>query len=84
VPEPIDLVQVFRPSEEVPKVAEEVLRRRRKKGDVKAVWLQLGISTPLGVRETLEADGVALLEDRCMMETHACLFGLKPLSPGEV
>jgi len=83
VPEPIDVVQVFRPSEEVPKIAEEVLRRRREKGDVKAVWLQLGIRAPPGVREALEADGIALFEDMCMMETHASLFGLRPLAPGE-
>ncbi|MGC9170311.1 MAG: CoA-binding protein, partial [Thermoproteus sp.] len=76
VPEPIDVVQVFRPSEEVPKIAEEAVKRRRERGDVKVVWLQLGIRAPPGVREALEAEGIALFEDMCMMETHAKLFGL--------
>ncbi|WP_052886064.1 CoA-binding protein [Thermoproteus uzoniensis] len=84
VPEPIDVVQVFRPSEEVPKIAEEAIKRRRERGDVKVVWLQLGIRASPGVREALEAEGIALFENMCMMETHAELFGLKPLEPGEV
>lgn len=84
VPERIDIVQVFRPPEEVPKIAEEVVKRRREVGDVRVVWLQLGIRAPPGVREALETEGIALFEDMCMMETHARLFGLKPLAPGEI
>ncbi|AET33317.1 CoA-binding protein [Pyrobaculum ferrireducens] len=84
VPDEVDVVQVFRPSEEVPRIAQDVIRRRRERGDVKVVWLQLGIRAPPGVREALEAEGIALFEDMCMMETHARLFGLRPLAPGEV
>lgn len=81
IPDQIDVVQVFRPADEVPSIAEEVLARRRTRGDVRVVWLQLGIRAPPGVRGMLEAEGIALFEDMCMMMEHAKMFGLKPLEP---
>ncbi|TKX83147.1 CoA-binding protein, partial [Halorubrum sp. SS5] len=44
VEESIDLVDVFRPSEEVPDIVEAVRERHADRGDAGAVWLQLGIS----------------------------------------
>ncbi|MEM1638159.1 MAG: CoA-binding protein [Pyrobaculum sp.] len=81
IPHEVEVVQVFRPSEEVPKIVEEVLERKRRRGDVKAVWLQLGIRAPPEAKRKLEEAGIYLVEDMCMMETHARLFGQKPLEP---
>lgn len=73
IPHEVEVVQVFRPSEEVPRIVEEVLERRRTRGDVKVVWLQLGIRAPPKAKKRLEEAGIGLIEDMCMMETHKSL-----------
>jgi predicted CoA-binding protein len=67
---PIDVVEVFRPSEELPGIVDEVLDRE----DVTALWTQLGIRD----RETTdraEDAGVVVVEDRCMKIEHGRLRG---------
>ncbi|MFC6725234.1 CoA-binding protein, partial [Halobium palmae] len=39
----IDLVNVFRPSEEVAGIVDEAIERHESRGDAEAIWLQLGI-----------------------------------------
>jgi len=70
VPEEVEVVEVFRPSEEVPKIAEEVIQRKRARGDVKVLWLQLGITADEDTKKRLKEAGIALVENACMMETH--------------
>jgi len=60
VPVPIDLVDVFRPSDQ----ATEVVREAIVVG-AKAVWLQLGIVSPEGRRLALEA-GIDYVENLCV------------------
>jgi predicted CoA-binding protein len=64
----IDVVDVFRPSEEVTKVVEEAIKR-----GVKIVWLQLGIYNKEAV-ELAKKNNIEIIWDRCMMETHKRLF----------
>jgi len=61
----VDLVDVFRPSEEVPGIVDEALAR----DDVRAVWLQLGI-THDGAGERVEVAGRRFVQDRCMKVEH--------------
>ena len=68
VREEIDVVDVFRPSEEVASIVEEVLER----DDVRAVWLQLGI-TDDAAGERVEASGRRFVQDRCLKVDHARL-----------
>ena len=68
--EPPDLVNVFRAPAHVPAHADEILALPRKP---LGVWLQLGISHP-EARARLEAAGIAVVEDRCLMVEHARLF----------
>jgi len=75
IPDEIEVVNVFRPSEEVPKIAQEVIKRKRERGDVKVLWLQLGIRAPPEVKRQLEQEGITLIEDTCMMETHKHMTG---------
>jgi len=70
VPEEVEVVEVFRPSEEVPKIVEEVVQRRKARGDVKVLWLQLGITADEESKKKLHEAGIALVENMCMMETH--------------
>ncbi len=71
VPEPIDVVDVFRPSEETPEVARDAVAV-----GAKVLWLQLGISSDDAERIATEG-GVRVVMDRCMGETHHML-GLGP------
>ncbi|WP_344862786.1 CoA-binding protein [Amycolatopsis ultiminotia] len=59
IPEPVDLVDVFRPSAEAPAVARSAVAI-----GAKAVWLQQGIVSPQA-REIAERAGVEYVEDRC-------------------
>ncbi|MFC7076073.1 CoA-binding protein [Haloarcula halophila] len=70
VPGEIDIVDVFRPSEEVSGIVDEVLDR----DDVEVVWLQLGIHDDEAV-ERAEAAGLRVVQDRCMKPTHQQLLG---------
>ncbi len=70
----IDIVVVFRPPEEVPKIAEEVIKRKTKRGDVKVLWLQLGITANPQTRKKLKENGILLIENRCIKIEHERLL----------
>jgi predicted CoA-binding protein len=59
IPEPVDLVNVFRPSDD----ATEIVAQAVEIG-AKAVWLQQGIVSPEGRRMAAEA-GIDYVEDQC-------------------
>lgn len=67
VPDEIDLVNVFRRSEDVPAHLEDMLAKRPK-----AVWLQSGIWNE-EVAEKLAQAGVKVVQDRCLMVEHRYL-----------
>ena len=60
IPEPIDLVNVFRPSREAPEVARQAVAV-----GAKGVWLQLGISSE-EARRIAEEAGLDYVENRCI------------------
>jgi hypothetical protein len=68
VPGPVDVVQVFRPAEEVPAIVEQALAR----DDVRVIWLQQGIRNDEGARRA-EAAGLEFVQDRCMKVEHGML-----------
>ncbi|BDC17162.1 hypothetical protein HS5_00520 [Acidianus sp. HS-5] len=47
IPDKIEVVEVFRPSSEVPKIIEEVIKRKKERSDVKVLWLQEGMRKQL-------------------------------------
>jgi len=65
---PIDVVDVFRPSEELAGIVDETIDR----GDVTALWTQLGI-TDREATDRAEDAGVVVVEDRCMKVEHGRL-----------
>jgi len=69
VPEPIDVVDVFRASAFVPAIAEEAVRV-----GAKALWLQFGVISLEGAR-IAEAGGLKVVMDRCMKVEHARHIG---------
>ncbi len=63
---PIDLVDVFRRSEDVPSHLEEILALDPLP---KVVWLQLGIRNE-AVAQALRAQGIVVVQDRCTLAEH--------------
>ena len=60
VPEPVGLIDVFRPSHDAADIARQAVAV-----GAKALWLQLGI-TSREAREVCESNGVLYVEDRCI------------------
>jgi predicted CoA-binding protein len=60
IPEPVEIVEVFRPAEEAPGIAREAVEI-----GAKAVWLQLGLHSD-EAREIAESAGLDYVENRCM------------------
>ncbi|MBW1885663.1 MAG: CoA-binding protein [Deltaproteobacteria bacterium] len=67
----IDIVNIFRASENVPGHVDEILALDPRP---RAVWMQLGIHHGPSARRLREA-GILVLHDRCIMVDHRRLFG---------
>ncbi len=68
IPEPVDIVNVFRRSEEVPDLVEQAIA-----AGAKAIWLQLGVIHEPAAEKAREA-GLSVVMDRCIMVDHARLL----------
>lgn len=64
---PIDIVNVFRRSEHIPSLLDQLLEVRPQ-----LVWMQQGIRHPEVARQ-LEAAGIAVVMDRCLAVDHQLL-----------
>ena len=69
VPEKIDVVQVFRRSEDVPPIVDDAI-----KVGAKVVWMQEGIVNEEAARKARQA-GLQVVMDACMRATHRRLIG---------
>jgi predicted CoA-binding protein len=64
VPEPIDLVDIFRRSEYVPEIVEAAIRK-----GAKAIWMQESVIHEAAAARA-EAAGLAVVMDRCILKDH--------------
>jgi predicted CoA-binding protein len=69
IPEPIEIVEVFRRSRFVPRVVAEAIY-----AGAKVVWMQEGIVHEAAARRAREA-GMEVVMDRCMMNEHRKMIG---------
>ena len=67
VPEAIDIVDIFRRSEFVPALLDDLLAVRPR-----LVWMQVGVSDDATARR-LEASGIPVVMDRCLAVDHHSL-----------
>lgn len=69
MPDRIDIVDIFRRSEDVPPVVEDTL----KKEGIKVIWMQEGIYSKEAEKMAKEKD-ISVVYNRCMMAEHRRLF----------
>ena len=69
IPEPVDVVDVFRQSRFVPEIAEQAV-----KIGAKVLWLQEGVVHDEAALEAKDA-GLEVIQDACLMVEHRRLMG---------
>jgi uncharacterized protein len=69
IPEPVDIVDVFRKADDVMPIAEEAIAVR-----AKVLWQQLGVRNE-GAAAKARAAGLEAIMDRCVKIEHGRLFG---------
>jgi predicted CoA-binding protein len=69
VDEEVDIVEIFRPSEEVPGIVDEAVDR----DDVNTIWMQLGIRNDDAAKRAEDA-GLNVVQDHCMKVEHGRLI----------
>jgi predicted CoA-binding protein len=73
IPEKVDIVQLFRKSEDVPPYVDEAIRI-----GAKVVWMQVGIENEQAAAKA-RAAGLQVVMNACMRITHRTLVGPKPM-----
>jgi predicted CoA-binding protein len=71
VPVKVDVVDIFRRSEDVPPIVKEAI-----KIGAKAVWMQEGVKN-VEAAALARKSGIKVVQDKCMRKQHIKLFGGK-------
>jgi uncharacterized protein len=69
VPDPIDVVDIFRRSEHVPAIVDALIGR-----NIRCIWMQEGVINEEAAAKA-EAAGIPVVMDRCMLKELARLTG---------
>jgi predicted CoA-binding protein len=69
VPEPVDIVDIFRRPEYVPEIVEAAIRR-----GAKLVWMQESVVHETAAKRAA-ASGITVVMDRCILKDHRRLLG---------
>ncbi len=64
VPDPVDIVDIFRRSEHVPEIVEAAIRK-----GAKTIWMQEGVVHEDAARRA-ESAGLSVVMDRCILKDH--------------
>src|SRR5215813_19119 len=68
VPEPFDIVDIFRRPEYVPEIVEAAIRR-----NARVIWMQLGVVNNVAAARARSA-GLDVVMDRCILQDHRACF----------
>jgi predicted CoA-binding protein len=64
LPEPVDIVDIFRSSEFVPEIVDAAIRNK-----AKVIWMQEGVEH-IDAAKKAEAAGLTVVMDRCILKEH--------------
>jgi predicted CoA-binding protein len=69
----IEIVDIFRPSEDIPPIVDQVLQLKKLYDKPYVIWMQLGIINEQAAEKARNA-GLTVVMDKCMMQEHRRLF----------
>ena len=69
VPEIIEIVDIFRPAKDVPPIVNQAIELRKKLGNPRVIWMQLGIVNEKATRRARNV-GLTVVMDRCTITEH--------------
>ena len=69
IPHTVDIVDIFRKSEEIVPIANDIVQKH----GIKVLWMQLGIYNQ-EAREIAEKNGIEVIYNRCILREHQRLF----------
>lgn len=70
----IEIVDIFRPSQDVPTIVDQAIELKRLYDVLKVVWMQLGIVN-VDAAESAKKAGLTVVMDRCVLKEHRRFFG---------
>lgn len=72
----IEIINIFRPSEEVPSIVDQAIQLKKQHGKPYAIWMQLGITNQQAAEKAKKA-GLTVIMNKCMRVEHRQLSGEK-------
>jgi len=76
VPEKIDIVDIFRPSDKILPIVEQAINLKTKNGFPKVIWMQVGIINQQAAKLAKQA-GFKVIMNYCMLTEHKRLQNLQ-------
>jgi predicted CoA-binding protein len=76
IEKPVEIVEIFRPSNEAMKITEEAILRKSLNNDIQVIWLQKGIKSN-DAKKLAQDHDIIFIQDRCMYEMYNKLYGGK-------
>jgi uncharacterized protein len=65
----IEIVNIFRRSEDVPPIVTEAVELKKRNGKPIVIWMQIGITNEIAAEKARQA-GMKVVEDKCIMVEH--------------
>ncbi len=72
LPDEIEILNVFRPSDFCLDVVKEAVERKKVRGDIKVIWLQEGIVNNQA-KDLAEENGIDFIQDTCIYKVYNSL-----------
>jgi len=69
VPETIEIVDIFRPAKDVPPIIDQAIELKKKLGNPRIIWMQLGIVNEEAAKRAMDAS-LTVVMNKCMMAEH--------------
>jgi predicted CoA-binding protein len=69
----IEIVDIFRPSEDVPPIVEQAIKLKERYDTPQVIWMQLDIINEQAATKA-KAAGIIVIMNKCMMREHKKLF----------
>lgn len=69
IPDKIEILNVFRPSEDALEAVREAVDRRKSRGDIDLIWLQEGIINN-EAKQLAESNGIIFIQDKCLYKEY--------------